>query len=303
MANGRAAVDAAGNPLAREPFLAIAEIIGRAAQARIVAACALAPEEVEALAAERIETRDETLFDRRERESTPRAGSAGSARSAWPSRISRWRRRLRARKFLRAASRPWASIVCPGPRRSSKSATAWRFCAAPRERSGRTSPTRRWLRAPKSGSRPLSSDARASRRSRRMIWTPPWPICCLTNSRAGSTPRRRRFSTRPPARASRSTIPRRGRAAAVGARAGALWLSSHPTLARGRVPLTLELLSPAHRPIQTTRDLPGFWAGSWSEVKKEMKGRYPRHLWPDDPATAAPTTRQAEGVGGDHDVE
>jgi ATP-dependent helicase HrpB len=55
--------------------------------------------------------------------------------------------------------------------------------------------------------------------------------------------------------------------------------------------VTLELLSPAHRPIQTTRDLPGFWAGSWSEVKKEMKGRYPRHLWPDDPASAAPTTR------------
>jgi ATP-dependent helicase HrpB len=68
-------------------------------------------------------------------------------------------------------------------------------------------------------------------------------------------------------------------------------LSRHPALARGRVPLTLELLSPAHRPIQTTRDLPGFWAGSWNEVKKEMKGRYPRHLWPDDPANALPTTR------------
>ncbi len=68
-------------------------------------------------------------------------------------------------------------------------------------------------------------------------------------------------------------------------------LSQHPTLAKGRAPLTLELLSPAHRPIQTTRDLPGFWSGSWAEVKKEMKGRYPRHLWPDDPARAAPTTR------------
>jgi ATP-dependent helicase HrpB len=68
-------------------------------------------------------------------------------------------------------------------------------------------------------------------------------------------------------------------------------LAKHPTLARGRAAVTLELLSPAHRPIQTTRDLPGFWAGSWSEVKKEMKGRYPRHLWPDDPASAAPTTR------------
>lgn len=68
-------------------------------------------------------------------------------------------------------------------------------------------------------------------------------------------------------------------------------LAQHPSLAGGRVPLVLELLSPAHRPIQVTRDLPGFWRGSWSAVKTEMKGRYPRHLWPDDPAAALPTTR------------
>ncbi len=68
-------------------------------------------------------------------------------------------------------------------------------------------------------------------------------------------------------------------------------LKDHPTLAAGRVPLMLELLSPAHRPIQITRDLPGFWRGSWAAVRTEMKGRYPRHLWPEDPAGAAPTTR------------
>ncbi|WP_206365410.1 ATP-dependent helicase HrpB [Siculibacillus lacustris] len=68
-------------------------------------------------------------------------------------------------------------------------------------------------------------------------------------------------------------------------------LDRHPTVCGGRVPLVVELLSPAHRPIQVTRDLPGFWRGSWREVKAEMKGRYPRHLWPDDPAAAAPTTR------------
>jgi ATP-dependent helicase HrpB len=48
----------------------------------------------------------------------------------------------------------------------------------------------------------------------------------------------------------------------------------------------VELLSPAHRPVQVTRDLPGFWKGSWQAVKSEMKGRYPRHPWPDDPAAA-----------------
>lgn len=68
-------------------------------------------------------------------------------------------------------------------------------------------------------------------------------------------------------------------------------LSVHPTVAGGRTPLTLALLSPARRPIQLTRDLPGFWRGSWREVRTEMRGRYPRHVWPEDPAAAEATTR------------
>jgi ATP-dependent helicase HrpB len=66
-------------------------------------------------------------------------------------------------------------------------------------------------------------------------------------------------------------------------------LTVHPMV--GGAPLVLALLSPGHKPIQITRDLPGFWKGSWREVKSEMKGRYPRHVWPEDPAGAAPTTR------------
>jgi ATP-dependent helicase HrpB len=68
-------------------------------------------------------------------------------------------------------------------------------------------------------------------------------------------------------------------------------LTQHPAIANGRLPLSLNLLSPAHRPIQITRDLPGFWKGSWAAVKAEMRGRYPRHPWPDDPASAMPTAR------------
>ena len=68
-------------------------------------------------------------------------------------------------------------------------------------------------------------------------------------------------------------------------------LSEHPTVGTARVPLVLSLTSPAGRPIQTTRDLPGFWAGSWHAVAKEMRGRYPRHPWPDDPASASATLR------------
>ena len=68
-------------------------------------------------------------------------------------------------------------------------------------------------------------------------------------------------------------------------------LQRHPTVAQQQVPITVELLSPAGRPIQTTQDLPRFWQGSYKEVQKEMKGRYPRHFWPDDPANAQATTR------------
>lgn len=68
-------------------------------------------------------------------------------------------------------------------------------------------------------------------------------------------------------------------------------VTEHPTIAGGRVPLTVALLSPADRPIQVTADLPGFWAGSWADVRKDLAGRYPKHRWPADPANERPGRR------------
>jgi ATP-dependent helicase HrpB len=78
----------------------------------------------------------------------------------------------------------------------------------------------------------------------------------------------------------------------VGVRVQELFgLTRHPMLASDQIPLVFQLLSPAHRPIAVTSDVPGFWHGAWGDVRKEMKARYPRHVWPDDPSIALPTTK------------
>ncbi|CAE6893613.1 ATP-dependent RNA helicase [Vibrio sp. B1REV9] len=75
--------------------------------------------------------------------------------------------------------------------------------------------------------------------------------------------------------------------------------SGSPTVALGRKRMVLELLSPAQRPLQVTSDLAAFWAGSYKEVQKEMKGRYPKHVWPDDPANHVATTKTKRQLNND----
>ncbi|AZG76152.1 ATP-dependent helicase HrpB [Methylocystis rosea] len=290
MANGRAAMLQFEDPLSRAPFLAVAELTGRAAQARILAACALTAEEVETIAGNRIETRDETVFD---------AASASLRRRAFR-RLGAIR--LSERNLAVEPSDQNARILARGVAAVGVARLPW--TKTQMQRRDRVAFLRRaegdewpdlsdaalaasaeeWL-APFIEGRTSLADIATDDLEAALAQLLPYELSRRLDAEAPS-----HFETPAGSRHALDYSTENGPILAV--RVQELYgLSSHPTLARGRAPLTLELLSPAHRPIQTTRDLPSFWKGSWSEVKKEMRGRYPRHLWPDDPAAAQPTTR------------
>jgi ATP-dependent helicase HrpB len=295
LANGRGAQLDATSALARAPYLAVAEITGSAAQGRIVLAAALALAEIEARFADRIETRDEVSFDestaalrgRRLRrlgaltlseqplkitlsDDSGRLLAEGIARIGvdrlpWTKPLRQWRDRV---MFLRRAEgQEWPDL----------SDTVLAATAVD------------WLAAALAGKTALA-DLGADEMAAALHNLLPWDL-------------RRRLEAEAPthfAAPSGSSVPidyeaEEGPKLAV--RVQELFgLTRHPTIAGGRVPLLIELLSPAHRPVQVTRDLPGFWRGSYAAVKAEMKGRYPRHPWPDDPI-AAPPTRRAKPRG------
>ncbi len=290
MANGRAAALEPHDRLAREPFLAIAEIAGRAGAARILAAAPLTGEAIDDLAAGSIVERDDIAFDkpsaslrrRRQRRlgaltlaeqilpvtAGPEAAAVlaqgiaalGIDRLPWTKAQNQWRDRV---GFLRRAQgEDWPDLSDAA---LGVAADLW---LAPFIE-GRTG-----LAAITPGDLDAALQALL-----------PWDLARRLESEAPT-----HFEAPTGSHIAVDYEAEGGPVLAV--RVQELFgLSTHPSLAGGRVPLTLHLLSPAHRPIQITRDLPGFWAGSWSAVKADMKGRYPRHPWPDDPARAAPTTR------------
>ena len=289
MASGRAAAVELHDALAQEPFLAIGEIAGRAASARILLAAPLSLTEVEQIAGASIETADELSFDRASASLRARRRrrlgalvlaeqtlavppdeaaslalargvlSLGLARVPWTPPLEQWRDRV---MFLRQAEgEPWPDL--------SDEALA----ADPG-----------WLAPFLLGKTRLDEIAPED----------------LASALGAALPRdlARRLDNEAPTdfRAPTGTAVAIDYAAeggpAIALRVQELFgLKEHPSLAQGRIPLTLELLSPAHRPIQITRDLPGFWRGSWAAVRADLRGRYPRHLWPEDPAAAAPTAR------------
>ena len=293
MANGRAASLEPHLALARAKMLGVAEISGRAGAGRILAAAELDEAEFEALFGGDIETQDETRFEPasgalRRRETrrfgaltlTERnlaveatlenakilargAATVGIDRLGWSKAQSQMRERV---AFLRQAfaggENPWPDL--------SEAALA----KNPEE----------WL-APFILGRQKLDEIDAEIFDAALSALVPWDLARRLEAEAPT-----HFVT--PAGSSIALDYGGAEGPALAARVQEFYgLSTHPSLAGGRVPLTLHLLSPAHRPIQITRDLPGFWRGSWAAVKAEMKGRYPRHPWPDDPAAAAPTTR------------
>jgi len=295
LASGRGANVDPASPLAREPFLAVAEIAGTAAQGRILLAAKLTLDEIEAQFGDRIETRDEITFD---------AASAS----------------LRGRKLRRLG----AVALIDRPMRVEPDDDTPRLLAEGIARLGIdrlpwTKSLRQWrdrvmfLRRAEGEEWPDLSDAALA--ATVTEWLEPillFKTACdqidideFDNALENVLPwaLRKRLEDEAPthfAAPSGSSVPIDYAAEdgpKLSIRVQELFgLDRHPTIAGGRVPLVLELLSPAHRPVQVTRDLPGFWRGSYAAVKAEMKGRYPRHPWPDDPL-AAPATRRAKPRG------
>ena len=295
LVNGRGATVDPASPLAREPFLAVAELTGTAAHGRILSAAPVTLAEIEQRFANRIATREDIIFDaasaslrgRRSRrlgaitlaeqpmpvapnETTAQKladgiAGLGIARLPWTKALQHWRDRV---MFLRASEDDeWPDL---------SDASLARTAAE-------------WLTPLLAGKRALN-EITADELSNALRALVPWPL-------------QRRLDAEAPTHFEAPTgsqVPIDYEAEGgpkIAIRVQELFgLDRHPAVAGGRVPLVIELLSPAHRPVQTTRDLPGFWRGSYAAVRTEMRGRYPKHPWPEDPI-AAPPTRRAKPRG------
>ncbi|MDB5680630.1 MAG: ATP-dependent helicase, partial [Sphingomonas bacterium] len=276
------------DPLATAEWLAVAETQGTAAGARILSAAAIDQASVEALFADRVETRRTFAFDPatgaveavRERRLGAIALSRGPDSNTDPAAIAA--ALVEGVREHGLALLPWGDVATALRERAAFAAThGWPHAL---DDAALTERLDDWLPPLLAGKRRLSAlaDADLAEALRNLIG---WDAMRALDRIAPA-----RLDT--PAGSS-ATIDYAAEAGpTVELRPQALFgLATHPTVANGAVPLVLSLTSPAGRPIQMTRDLPGFWAGSWAAVAKEMRGRYPRHPWPDDPGAANPTLR------------
>jgi ATP-dependent helicase HrpB len=290
MANGRAVTPMDGEPLASAPWIVVADAAGSAAGARLLSGAAIDATSVERLFADRIETRAIFAFD-------PATGSV-TAES---------QRRLGAITLGRSpAERPDARLLrdalVAGVRQHGLALLPWGEASVALR--ARVAFARRhglealpdladeallaaaddWLTPLLAGKRKLGelSDAALAEALAHAI---DWNLRRQLDSFAPV-----QFTT--PAGSHHAIDYAAEAGPTVAMRVQTLFgLRVHPSIAGGRVPITLALTSPAGRPIQVTTDLPRFWAGSWAEVRRELRGRYPKHPWPEDPAAATPTLR------------
>lgn len=295
LANGRAGNVDPASALVREPFLVVAELAGSAAQARILLAAAISLSEIESRYGNRIESREDISFD-------PASASLRGRRSRRLGAIT-----LDDRPMKIEPDDAAAHVLAQGIARIGVSHLPW------------TNALQQWrdrvmfLRRAEGDEWPdLSDESLAARAGE---WLAPHLLGKTALAEVSSDELeamlgallpwnlKRRLDAEAPTHfqaPSGSSVPIEYEAEAgpkLSIRVQELFgLDKHPSIAGGKVPLVVELLSPARRPVQVTRDLPGFWRGSYAAVKAEMKGRYPKHPWPDNPLNA-PATRRAKRPG------
>jgi ATP-dependent helicase HrpB len=294
LANGRGAAVDQASALARAPYIAVAELTGTAANGRILLAAPITQADIERHFADQIETADEISFDRgamalrARRKRTlhaitlteapmalqPSAETArvladgliaaGLDRLPWSKPAKQWRDRV---MFLRKAEGESSQTLWPDLSDDA--------LAAQREA---------WL-VPALYDKTSLKDFSVGDLSDALMTLLPWELRARLEREAPT-----HFEAPTGTQLAIDYEAEQGPTIAV--RLQELFgLNSHPSIAKGAVPLVLELLSPAHRPVQVTRDLPGFWRGSYAAVRSDLRGRYPRHPWPEDPASAMPTRR------------
>jgi ATP-dependent helicase HrpB len=290
LANGRGAAVDQTSALARAPYIAVAELTGTAANGRILLAAPITQADIELRFADQIEIADEISFDRSamalraRRKRTLHAITLSEApmalqpsvetarvladgliasgldRLPWSKPLKQWRDRV---MFLhKAEGEPWPDLSDDA-------------LAAQREA---------WL-VPALYDKTSLKEFSSGDLSDALMTLLPWELRARLEREAPT-----HFEAPTGTMLAIDYEAEQGPTIAV--RLQELFgLNTHPSIAKGAVPLVLELLSPAHRPVQVTRDLPGFWRGSYAAVRSDLRGRYPRHPWPEDPASAMPTRR------------
>ncbi len=294
LANGRGAALDQTSALSRAPYVAVAELTGTAAQGRILLAAPITQVEIERHFADQIETADEISFDRgamalrARRKKTLHAITLSEAPLAL--QPSAETARVLADGLIAAGldKLPWSK-----PARQSRDRVMFL-----RKAEGDT-PQNSWpdlsddalAAQPEAWLVPLLYDKTSLKElsagdlSDALMTLLPWELRARLEREAPT-----HFEAPTGTQLAIDYEAEQGPTIAV--RLQELFgLNIHPSIAKGAIPLVLELLSPAHRPVQVTRDLPGFWRGSYAAVRSDLRGRYPRHPWPEDPASAAPTRR------------